>query len=229
VKSFVRYVRERTEGSPQSEESQPIGHAFMAYLRRTLHMKTRFGPLVLNAALVSSIALMAVGCSKTVDLTDTPPPGTTIGTELDDSVVTTRVKSALLADPNIKSIDFKVDTRKGVVQLSGFVDNQTQSSRAVTVARAVEGVKDVQNNVSLKGEATTVGNKLDGSIITTKVKTALLADENVKSFDIAVVTRKDEVQLSGFVNNQNQMDRAISVARAVDGVRDVKNEMSIKK
>lgn len=192
-------------------------------------MKTRFRILAFNAALVSALAFMAVGCSQQVDSADTPPPGTTIGTELDDSVVTTRVKSALLADPNIKSVDFKVDTNKGVVQLSGFVDSQTQSSRAVTVARGVEGVKDVQNNVSLKGEATTVGNKLDGSIITTKVKTALLADEKVKSFDIAVVTRKDEVQLSGFVDNQSQMDRAVGVARAVEGVRDVKNEMSIKK
>ncbi len=49
---------------------------------------------------------------------------TTVGTEIDDTVVTTKVKSALLADAEIKSFDVKVETRKGAVQLSGFVDNQ---------------------------------------------------------------------------------------------------------
>jgi hyperosmotically inducible protein len=113
--------------------------------------------------------------------------------------------------------------------LSGFVDSQTQVDRAIAVTRAVAGVKSIENKVSLKGAATTVGNKLDDGIVTAKVKTALLADANVKSFDIAVVTRKGEVQLSGFVDNPSQVDRAIEVASGVEGVRSVSNEMSIKK
>ena len=152
-----------------------------------------------------------------------------MGTTIDDSVVTARVKSALLADPDVKSFGFKVETRKGEVQLSGFVDNQAQIDHAIAVARAVEGVKSVDNKVSVKDAATTVGNKLDDGIVTTKVKTALIADANVKSFDIAVVTRKGEVQLSGFVDNQSQIDRAIEVAHGIEGVRSVGNEMSIKK
>jgi hyperosmotically inducible protein len=144
-------------------------------------------------------------------------------------VVTARVKSALLADPNVKSFGFKVETRKGEVQLSGFVDSQTQIDRAIAVTRGVAGVKNIENKVSLKGAAATVGNKVDDGIVTTKVKAALLADANVKSFDIAVVTRKGEVQLSGFVDNQSQIDRAIEVASGIEGVRSVSNEMSIKK
>jgi len=190
-------------------------------------MKTNLGLFVLGTTLAG--VLTVSGCSKPSDSTGTPPPSTTVGTEIDDSVVTTRVKSALLADPDVKSFDFKVETRKGEVQLSGFVDNQSQIDHATTITRGVAGVSSIDNKLSLKGAATTVGNKVDDGIITTKVKTALLADANVKSFDITVVTRKDEVQLSGFVDNQSQMDRAIEVARGIEGVRNVRNEMSIKK
>lgn len=192
-------------------------------------MRAKLGMLVLSTALAGVTTGFVVGCSKSPDATGTPAPSTTVGTEIDDSVVTTRVKSALLSDPDVKSFDFKVDTRKGEVQLSGFVDNQSQLDRAITVTRGVTGVKGIQNNVSLKVTATTVGNKIDDSIVTTQVKAALLADVNVKSLDVAVVTRQGEVQLSGFVNSQSQIDRAIEVARGIEGVRSVSNQMSIKK
>jgi len=152
-----------------------------------------------------------------------------VGTILDDSVVTANVKAALLADAEIKSFDFKVETRKGDVQLSGFVDNQAQLDRAIAITYAVAGVKSLQNNVSLKGAPATVGNKVDDSIVTTKVKAALLSEASIKSLDIAVVTRKGEVQLSGFVDNQGQMDRAIAIAGGIEGVSRVANEMSLKK
>ncbi|MDO8291573.1 MAG: BON domain-containing protein [Gallionella sp.] len=192
-------------------------------------MRPSLGLLALNTTLAVMVTVFVAGCSKPSEATGTSTPSTTVGAEIDDSVVTTSVKSALLADPDVRSFDFKVETRKGEVQLSGFVDNQAQLDRATAVTRAVAGVKSILNNVNLKDTATTVGNKIDDGITTGKVKTALLADINVKSFDIAVVTRKDEVQLSGFVDNQSQMDHAMEVARAVVGVRSVRNEMNIKK
>ena len=192
-------------------------------------MRARPGSRVLSAALAGVITIFIIGCDQSQQVTGAPPPATTVGTQLDDSVVTARVKSALLADPDVKSYGFKVETRKGEVQLSGFVDSQALIDRAVAVARGVAGVKSVDNKVSLKTEPVTVGNKVDDGMVTTKVKAALLADANVKSFDIAVVTRKGEVQLSGFVDNQGQIDRALEVAHGIAGVRSVSNEMSIKK
>jgi hyperosmotically inducible protein len=192
-------------------------------------MNTRIEILVLNTAVAGLLAVTAVGCSKPVDGGSPPVASTTVGTDIDDSVITSSVKSALLADADIKSFDFKVQTRKGEVQLSGFVDNQAQLDRATAVTRAVAGVKSIQNNVVLKGGPTTVGKKVDAGIITSKVKAALLGDPSIKSFDIAVVTRDDEVLLSGFVDNQAQVDRAMEVARSIEGVRLVRNEMSIKK
>ncbi len=192
-------------------------------------MKTRLGLLGLGiTALAGVITVLAAGCNKPQEAPGTPPR-TTVGTEIDDSVVTARVKSALLADPDVKSFDFKLETRKGEVQLSGFVDTQTQIDRAIEIARGVAGVRNIDNKVSLKGAATTVGNKVDDGIVTAKVKAALLADANVKSSDFAVITRKGEVQLSGFVDNRSQIDRAIEVAHGIEGARSVSNEMSIKK
>jgi hyperosmotically inducible periplasmic protein len=192
-------------------------------------MKTRIQTLALSTALSGLLAISVVGCGKTSDGVGAPPPATSVGTDIDDSVITSSVKTALIADPDIKSFDFKVETRKGEVMLSGFVDNQAQLDRATAAASAVSGVKGVQNNVTLKGTPATAGNTLDDSVITGRVKAALLGDKSVKSFDISVATQKDAVQLSGFVNNQGQMDRAVEIARGVDGVRKVINEMSIKK
>jgi len=89
-------------------------------------MKTTFGQHVLVTALAGALAILMVGCDKPSTATGAAAPGTTIGTEIDDSVVTTRVKTALLNDLDVKSFDFKVETNKGEVLLSGFVDNQYQ-------------------------------------------------------------------------------------------------------
>jgi hyperosmotically inducible protein len=196
-------------------------------------MRTKFELLALSTAMMVLTAL-SVGCSKTPEATGAsapgaPAPSTSVGTVIDDSIVSASVKAALLADPDIKGFDFKVETRKGEVQLSGFVDKQTQIDLAVTVAGAVTGVKSIQNNVSLRSTAPTVGGKVDDTLVTAKVKAALLADESIKSLDIAVITRQGEVQLSGFVNNQSQIDRAIAVVSGIAGVSHVSNEMSVKK
>ena len=185
--------------------------------------------LVLTITLIGALSI--AGCGKSGEKAATPAPAakTTVGTDIDDGTITTKVKSALLADADVKSFDIKVETRKGEVQLSGFVDNQTQIERAIAVAKGVEGVKSVDNKMTLKTTDTTVGEKIDDGVITTKVKAALLGDSGVKSSDISVATRDGVVQLSGFVNDQTQIDRATTVAKGVEGVKNVNNEMSIKK
>lgn len=190
---------------------------------------SRLLSLTLSATLATGLLAGLAACGKGSPEANMPPPSVSVGTEIDDSVVTAKVKSALLDNTEIKSFDLKVETRKGEVMLSGFVDNATQMERAVTVARGVAGVKNVSNKMDLKVQSTTVGNKIDDGVITTKIKAALLADSSVKSSDIAVVTRNGEVQLSGFVNNAAQIDQAISIAKGTQGVVSVGNEMSIKK
>jgi len=193
-------------------------------------MKFHPTALVQVLALAFAASILASGCDKQREgTTGAPVSGTTVGTEIDDSVVTTRVKSALLADPDVKSLDIKVETRKGNVQLSGFVDSQERIDKAIALVLKLEGVKGIENGMSLRSDKATVGNTVDDSVITTRVRSALIADPAVKSFDISVVTRKGEVQLSGYVDNSTQINRVIEIVSGVEAVQRVTNEMTVKK
>jgi osmotically-inducible protein OsmY len=72
------------------------------------------------------------------------------------------------------------------------------------------------------------GEYVDDSVITTKVKSLLAADDFLKSFQIGVESYKGVVQLSGFVNNQKAVDKAIEITRSVNGVKSVKNDLIVK-
>lgn len=94
-----------------------------------------------TAALLSCSALFAAGCAHH----DGHDRST--GEVIDDSAITTKVKSALLAEDDVKSFDIKVQTFEGTVQLSGFVDSQWQIDKAVQVANSVSGVRNVKNDL----------------------------------------------------------------------------------
>jgi osmotically-inducible protein OsmY len=72
------------------------------------------------------------------------------------------------------------------------------------------------------------GEYVDDSVITTKVKSLLAADDFLKSFQIGVETYKGTVQLSGFVNSQNAVNKAVEITRSVKGVGSVKNNLIVK-
>jgi len=78
------------------------------------------------------------------------PTKDSTGQYVDDTTITTKVKSALLGDGAVKSFEIKVETFKGVVQLSGFVDTEDQRAAATRDAMAVSGVQDVKDNITLK-------------------------------------------------------------------------------
>jgi len=84
-----------------------------------------------------------VGCAGT-------PTKESTGEYVDDAAITTKVKAALLKDDVVKSFQVQVETFKGVVQLSGFVDNSDQKDAAAKDAAAVPGVSDVKNNITVK-------------------------------------------------------------------------------
>lgn len=73
-------------------------------------------------------------------------PGRTAGQTLDDAGITAKVKASLLASPDVKGTAVNVSTEKGVVQLAGALDAQSQIDRAVQIARGIEGVKQVDNS-----------------------------------------------------------------------------------
>lgn len=72
------------------------------------------------------------------------------GEFIDDTLITTRVKAALVADPELKATEIKVDTYKGTVQLSGFVAAPDHIPKAVQLARGIAGVQSVKNDIAVK-------------------------------------------------------------------------------
>lgn len=97
-----------------------------------------------------SACFIAVTLVTTVAGCTSSPKHESTGQYVDDSVITTKVKSALLNEPTLKSAEINVETYKGVVQLSGFVRSQANISTAVNTAKGVEDVKSVKNDMRLK-------------------------------------------------------------------------------
>ena len=110
-------------------------------------MKT-YLPLQRFAFLVALMGVLAAG-GLTGGCAATPTSDST-GQYVDDTAITTRVKTALLGDDAVKSLEIKVETVKGVVQLSGFVDNRAQKSAAERDASNVPNVKTVVNDLIVR-------------------------------------------------------------------------------
>ena len=91
-----------------------------------------------SVILATLIAMpIATGCGKTV------------GETIDDTTITTRVKTAMLNDPNVGGLRIDVDTFKGVVTLSGRVKSQAEHDKAIQVARSISGVVDVKDGLQI--------------------------------------------------------------------------------
>jgi osmotically-inducible protein OsmY len=90
-----------------------------------------------------ALLMSAVGCASTSTREGT-------GEYVDDSVITTKVKAAIFNEPTLKSTEINVETFKGTVQLSGFVSERADIYKAAEVARSVQGVTSVKNDMHLK-------------------------------------------------------------------------------
>lgn len=104
-------------------------------------MKQRNTAALMLAALMASTVL--AGCSSS-------PTQQSAGQAVDDGVVTAKVKAALIADPVTKAHQINVETFKGTVQLSGFVETDEARSRALQLARDVDGVKKVKDALEVR-------------------------------------------------------------------------------
>jgi len=108
----------------------------MAFTRR---FQTAIAQSVIAGVLLVSVA----ACAPTATREGT-------GEYIDDSVITSKVKAAFAADPTVKATQVKVETFKGTVQLSGFVDSRESAQRAVEIARGIKGVKSVKNDTVIR-------------------------------------------------------------------------------
>jgi osmotically-inducible protein OsmY len=97
----------------------------------------------LKTLFASLLILALVACAPTAKREGT-------GEYIDDALITTKVKAALAADPNVKATEVNVETFKGMVQLSGFVSSKESVQKAIDIARGVSGVRGVRNDMAVK-------------------------------------------------------------------------------
>jgi len=98
---------------------------------------------ILSFLVCIAVVTALIGCAST-------PTRESSGQYFDDSAITTRVKAAIFDDPSLKVLQINVETYKGEVQLSGFVDSPQNIRRAGEVARSVKGVRSVKNDLIVK-------------------------------------------------------------------------------
>ena len=177
---------------------------------------------ILKFTAILAVLAVASACSST-------RTQQSAGEVIDDSTLTSKVKVGLIDDPVTKAGQINVETYRGVVELGGFVDNTQQKEQATKVARSVTGVKEVRNNlvVGTKTDAT-AGQVVDDSMLTASVKTKLVEDSTTKAYEINVGTQKGVVQLTGFVDSTTMKAKAGELARSVEGVKEVRNDLEIR-
>lgn len=207
-----------------------------------------------RCAAVLAAAILTVACAQT------------------DAGITTNVKTKLAADDTVKAYQVDVDTRNGVVTLSGTVENTAAKEQAINIARGTDGVRDVIDQIRV-GEAAATGGTYDlenraergaaevkeegrelaaevkeesreaaakagdvadktgaaitDAAITSAVKAKFLADTTVKGLRIDVDTSNGMVTLNGNVSSKAEADRAMTLARNTDGVKNVHSNLKI--
>jgi hyperosmotically inducible protein len=206
-----------------------------------------------------------LGCEKTTVTTQTPGGTTTTttigpsasasegmaraGDMLADAALTAKVKAALIADVDVEASRIDVDSRDGAVKLNGTQSTELGIERAAAIAKAIDGVKAVDNQLRFEASApaasepgaataavteaasdaaAAAGDAMANGALTAKVKGALLAAPDVKGLQIDVDSRNGVVTLTGTLDSGTAVERAQAIARGVDGVRSVESRLAVK-
>lgn len=154
-----------------------------------------------------------------------------------DSWLATKVKTTLLFHRNVNAIKTEVSVKDAIVTLRGDAASEAQKELTTEYAKDVEGVKDVNNEMTVTGASDkkhetekkheTVGEKIDDASITAQVKMTLLYHRSTSAVSTKVKTRNGAVTVSGNARNTAEKDLVTKLASDVNGVKTVKNRMTV--
>lgn len=173
----------------------------------------------------------ATGATGAAETSENRPP---------DGWITAKVQAKYFMDSEVKGRDIDVDTASGVVTLKGSVEDEMEKRRAEALARNIDGVRDVQNELTLTPAAAPVGplpeagatareagEKIEDAFITTKIQSQYFLDADVKGHEINVDTRNGIVTLKGTVETEAQKKEAEQIATTTEGVSKVVNQLTV--
>lgn len=150
----------------------------------------------------------------------------TTGEQLDDTTINGRVGRALTGSEEVSRFDVDVDTLDGFVTLRGKVESDAARDRAGEIARDVQGVKGVHNEIVVTPPDPAEDEDPD-AVLTARVKARLMSDPQVKAMNIDVDSSAGVVTLSGIVENDVAHTEAVKLAQSAEGVRDVVDQLSV--
>lgn len=164
------------------------------------------------------------------------------GEQLADSWLTTKIQAQYFADDDIKARNINVRTRDAIVTLSGHVDTPAQRDLALQIAKTTDGVREVKDQLTLRGGAAEQGavatggtappspdvrQTIDDAQVTARVQSKFFIDERVKGLHIDVDTRNGVVTLSGQVGTEDERAQALLLARTTEGVERVEDHLTV--
>ncbi len=151
------------------------------------------------------------------------------GEHIDDATIASKTKTALISDKTVKARKINVEVSKGVLQLSGFVDSETEESTAINIANGVAGVKKVLDALIVSPGSRSAGEVLDDTTISTKLKAKLTANTGLgDATAITTEVKHKQIILAGFVGSESVRNEAVEIARNIKGVKKVYNLIAIK-
>ena len=169
------------------------------------------------------------------------------GAVVTDAWITMKIHSQFVPDEALEDSNIDVDTSNGVVTLSGTVASAAGRSRALAIAKATDGVKTVKDSLKVappadktagatgreagrdaKGVATTGGRRVTDGWIKSKIYADFLTESSLEDSDIDIDVRGGNVTLTGTVPTAAARTRATAVAKATDGVKNVKDSLKVQ-
>lgn len=147
--------------------------------------------------------------------------------QVDDAALTSKVKAKLAADSDVNPFEIDVDTTDGVVTLRGRVEESSDRRVAGRLARETEGVRSVRNEITVGEDPGDMAPGADAALVAA-VEGKLAADNDTSGLNIDVDVQDGVVTLSGTVRTAAARTQAGEVARSVDGVKSVRNELRVQ-
>lgn len=153
------------------------------------------------------------------------PHSDSVGAAIDDTAITAQVRSKLNGTDRLKDSSIRIETTNGVVTLRGSVEDGQAKDQAKQIAQKVDGVKSVDNQLSVTGGRLANSEQaVSDSWITTKVKSRLVGNDPKQAFKVNVTTDNGVVTLKGTLGDESDVQRVTRIAREVEGVKSVNAE-----
>ncbi|MFY9222789.1 MAG: BON domain-containing protein [Blastocatellia bacterium] len=171
---------------------------------------------IIDYALSVALCIGIAGCAS---------PPKVVEERVDDTAITSRVRTRLANDATLHLFRINVDTRQGIVTLSGILPSEDRKRRAGELAAEVSGVRQVENLLQV-GQTRRI-DRFEDAVITSRITSRLIQDPLTHTLAIDVESQKGTVILTGRVQSEQEKKEAERIARSTTGVVAVENQLEI--